>query len=67
MDVQINYLAVLSGAIIYFAGGSIWYSKMLFGKTWMAGNGLTEKIIKDKHAEAWKAYLTAFISALLIS
>ncbi len=67
MEVQINYLAVFFGAIIYYAGGPLWYSRPLFGKAWMEGNGFTEEIMKERQKGAWKAYLTAFISALVIS
>lgn len=32
---DINFLAVLVAAILYFVIGMIWYSPQLFGKTWM--------------------------------
>jgi len=67
MDVQINLLAVLIGALLYFAGGALWYSSGLFGKSWMAANGFTEQMIQEMQKGAWKSYLTAFISALIIS
>jgi len=67
MGVEINYLAVLVAAIIYYAGGALWYSPLLFGKGWMGLVGLTEEKIKEAQKDAWKSYLTAFIAALLIS
>ena len=67
MQVDINYLAVFVAAIVYYVGGALWYSPLLFGKTWMGLVGLTEEKIKEGKKEAWKSYLTAAISAILIS
>ena len=33
---DINWIAVLCGALGYFALGAIWYSKVLFVKSWLA-------------------------------
>jgi hypothetical protein len=33
---QIHWLAVLVAAVAYFALGAVWYSKVLFAKTWLA-------------------------------
>jgi len=67
MHVDINYLAVLVAAIVYYLGGALWYSPILFGNTWMGLVGLTEEKIKERQKEAWKSYLTAAVSAILIS
>lgn len=64
---DINYFAVSVGAVIYYAGGAFWYSPALFGKTWMAEVGLSEENLKEVQKHAWKSYVTAAISALLIS
>ena len=64
---EINYLAVFVAAIIYYAGGTLWYSPVLFGKSWMGLVGLTEEKIKESQKDAWKSYLTALVAALLIS
>jgi MFS family permease len=37
---QINWLAVLVGALAYFMLGAVWYSKALFGSKWAALVGL---------------------------
>ena len=67
MQVDINFLAVFVAAIIYYIGGALWYSPLLFGKSWMGLVGLTEEKIKEGQNEAWKSYLIAAISAILIS
>ena len=38
----INYLAVFAAAVSTFVLGGLWYSPLLFGKTWMRANNLTE-------------------------
>jgi len=67
MEVHINYLAVIIAALVYYAGGALWYSPILFGKPWMAAVGLNEEKIKARKKDVWKSYLTSLISALLIS
>ena len=67
MEATINYWAVIVGALVYYAGGALWYSPVLFGKSWMAAVGLTEEKFEQAKKNAWKSYLTALISALLIS
>lgn len=67
MEGNVNYLAVVVAALIYYAGGALWYSPLLFGKSWMVVVGLTEEKIKAQQKDAWKSYLTALIGALIIS
>lgn len=43
----INWLAVIVAGLSAFAVGGIWYSRPLFGNTWMADSGLTEEQIKQ--------------------
>ncbi len=37
---ELNWLAVLVAAVAYFMLGAIWYSKALFGNTWIASSGV---------------------------
>lgn len=37
---QVNWLAVLCGALAYFILGALWYSKMLFANKWIALTGV---------------------------
>lgn len=39
---QLNWLAVVVGALIYFALGALWYSPMLFGRAWQRSIGWDE-------------------------
>jgi uncharacterized membrane protein YeaQ/YmgE (transglycosylase-associated protein family) len=36
---ELNWLAVLVGAVIYFALGALWYSPMLFARPWQRSIG----------------------------
>jgi hypothetical protein len=36
---ELNWLAVIIGAIIYFALGALWYSPVLFGRQWQRAIG----------------------------
>ncbi|WDR04483.1 DUF1761 domain-containing protein [Devosia rhodophyticola] len=37
---DVSWIAVIVGTIAAFFVGWLWYSPMLFGKTWAAGNGV---------------------------
>ena len=67
MESIINYWPVIVGALVYYAGGALWYSPVLFAKPWMAAVGLTDEKLEEAKKNAWKSYLTALVSALLIS
>jgi hypothetical protein len=38
---DVNWLAVLAGAIVYFGLGGLWYSPAGFGNAWMRSVGMT--------------------------
>ncbi len=64
----INYLAVLVAAIASMLVGMAWYSKSLFGKTWMALTKMTDQDMqKAKSKGMSKLYIAAFIAALVMS
>ena len=44
---DINWLAVLTATIAAFMLGGLWYSKVLFGNTWMQEVGLTEEAVNN--------------------
>jgi hypothetical protein len=67
MGIETNYLSVFIAALVYFGGGALWYSAVLFGKSWMRLVGLSEERIKEAQKRAWKSYLTALVAAFLIS
>jgi len=39
---QLNWLAVVVGALVYFALGALWYSPMFLGKAWQRSIGWDE-------------------------
>lgn len=43
----VSWLAVVVGTIAAFLLGWLWYSPMLFGKKWAAGNGVEMGIAND--------------------
>jgi hypothetical protein len=47
---DINYLAVLLGAVAFFAVGAVWYS-FLFSKAWQRETGMTEADIAEAKAK----------------
>ena len=45
----INWAAVIVATITAFALGGLWYSKALFGDTWLQEVGLTEEAVNNAH------------------
>lgn len=39
---SLNWVAVIVGAVVYFAIGAVWFTPQLFGKPWMAAIGWDE-------------------------
>lgn len=62
---QINWLAVLAAALSTFFIGGLWYSPILFGKTWMRANGFTEEQVAGFNKA--RAFIGSFILALVMS
>ncbi len=44
---DINYLAVLLATLSSFVIGGLWYSPLLFGKSWMALSGQSEERLRS--------------------
>ncbi len=63
--VNINYWAVLVSAVAYNVLGGLWYSPILFGKAWMAAQGLTDADAETMKQGAAKAYVVSFIGSLI--
>ena len=61
----INYLSVVVAALSSFVVGMLWYSPILFGKTWMAENGFTNEDLQG--GNMLRIYGTAFILGLIIA
>jgi len=39
---QLNWLAIVVGALVYFGLGALWYSPMVFGRAWQRSIGWDE-------------------------
>jgi hypothetical protein len=61
--VEINYLAVLLGAVANMVIGALWYSPLMFANQWLALIGKKKEDIKG----AGPAYAKVAVSALLMS
>jgi membrane-associated HD superfamily phosphohydrolase len=64
-NVSVNHLAVLVAALSDFIVGALWYSPLLFVKTWMRETGLTEE--KMKKDNPLVKYGLTFIFSLVIT
>ncbi|MBB3167428.1 DUF1761 domain-containing protein [Simiduia aestuariiviva] len=66
MDLSaLNIYAILVAAVSSFALGGIWYSPLLFGKSWMVETGLTEEDAKKQNMA--KTFGLAFLANLVIA
>ncbi len=66
---DINYWAIIVSAIAFFALGSLWYTKILFGDAWVASMGKTmEQLEKEKaNVNMTKSFGIMFLSGLLMA
>jgi fucose permease len=60
---QINHIAVLVSAVVYFVLGGLWFS-VLFGKAWLKAIGKTEDEIKAEGG-AGVGYAVSIIGGVL--
>ena len=61
---NVNWLAVIVGAVVAFLVGWLWYSPILFGKKWAEGNGVE---LGSAQSMPVAAMATQAIGLLLIS
>jgi len=66
---DINYWAILVSAIAFFALGSLWYTKILFGDAWIESIGKTMKQLEKEKANSnmAKSFGIMFIAGLLMA
>jgi len=63
-----TFLAIVVSAVVGMVVGALWYSPLLFGKTWMKLMGLTKSSMdKAKKKGMGKSYFTMFISLLVMA
>jgi hypothetical protein len=60
---ELNYWAILLAALSSFMLGGVWYSPLLFGKTWLEGCGLTDLDLKNSDPKL--VYGLAFVLSLI--
>lgn len=61
---NVNWLAVVLGAVAFFAVGMVWYT-VLFGKAWQRASGMTED--KTQGANMALIFGLSFLFELLIA
>jgi len=59
---DVNFVHVLVAALVAMVLGGLWYSPMLFGKTWAILANINQETAKK---EAPMAYLKMFVTALI--
>ena len=62
---HLNWFAIFIAAIVAFVAGSIWYSPLLFSKSWQKEVGLSSDDIKN--ANMGIIFSMSFILSLIIS
>ena len=59
---DLNWLAVIVGALIYFALGALWYSPVLFGRQWQRSIGWDpEQALPEMKPTTYLVPLIAFL------
>lgn len=65
MEGNINFLAVLVAAVSAFLIGGLWYSPVLFAKSWMKANGFNEAYLQE--GNMMKIFGGSLIASLIIA
>ena len=65
----VNWLAVTVATVTAFMLGAAWYSKALFGNTWMQAVGLTEDAVNSANMAKTMggAFILQFLAAVALS
>lgn len=65
---EINWLSVIVATLAAFAIGGLWYSPVLFSKTWQRENKLSDQEIKEANMALifGSSFLLNFISAVVL-
>ena len=61
---NINYLAVLVATIAAYFFGALWYSSVLFGRTWLRALGKSKEELPSPTLPMLINFILAFITAL---
>jgi hypothetical protein len=65
---NINWLSVIAASLAAFAIGSVWYSPVMFSKTWQKESNLTDYDLKNASMPVifGSAFVLMFISAVIL-
>ncbi len=66
-QVSVNLMAVLLCGVASMVIGFVWYSKALFGSTWMKLSGISEAQMKKANSNMVMLYGTMFIASLVMA
>jgi len=62
---SVNWLAIFIAAAAGYGVGAVWY--LIFGKRWMAANGMTVEMVKSGGTGAGISYILAAVANVLIA
>ena len=62
---QVNWLAVIVGALVYFALGALWYSPMLFARPWQRSIGWDES--RTPPQQSAMTYIVPLVAYLVMA
>jgi hypothetical protein len=65
MDVQVNYIAILLASVVSMAVGFLWYSPVMFAKSWMKLMGYTAESMEKAKKSMGKMYTLSFVASLV--
>ncbi len=67
-QITLNYAAIFIAALAHMILGALWYSPILFGKSWMKLMNFNAKTMEESKKRGMaKLYMIMFIVALLMS
>lgn len=64
---DLNYWAVLAAAAASYVLGALWYSPLLFGKTWMHLMGFSHEHMEHQKKDAVRGYILGFVTAFVMA
>ncbi|QKV17393.1 DUF1761 domain-containing protein [Oricola thermophila] len=64
ISMGVSWLAVIAGAVVAFLAGWLWYSPMLFGRTWASGHGIE---LGTAQSMPFGAMAAQFVGLLLLA
>lgn len=66
LNIQVNYWAILVGALFHMVLGYFWYSPYLFGKQWMELMNISpERINQTRNQGMAKFYAAQFLASIV--